>query len=642
MIVTDPRNPKGIVWIASYPKSGNTWMRVYLYHLMRLMNGLPRSDNDLHALDKATTYEARLVGLFEEMIGKPLARPAATKWRSSARRCTRPSSSAPAASPSSRPMPRSASSATCPPTTSPFPAGTIYIVRDPRDVAISLAAHNGSTIDAAITDMATPSYGTQNSDQAAFEVWGSWSEHTLSWTDKPHEAVLVVRYEDMHADPTATFTAVARHLRQKPTPEQIAEAIELSTFKELRDAEIAAGDFRERSERADRFFREGRAGEWREKLTPAQVQQHRGRSPRADDEVRLSDELDQRHRATASARPGSRAPHPGHLRPSPTAGRCRCPRSARRAMRMAPSTASASGSTRKGMQHRRQPRIEVREDPADHGDRRGSEIEQAVDHPRRVGRRLEQDGHRQRVAIVGMGEDPRREAAEIAGRRGAGPDHHLLRIAVEDRQDVLGQRRHRRHALQRPDRAPERRAPDRHAAAVVGDVGAPAADIRAPSIDHGQSGRAGAEDQDGAVAPAKGAEPRDIGVGIDHQAGEGMRPSVDRLQVLGLLRAGETEAGMDAAEIGFAETGDLERLEAGGHDAVEGGFTQAGIAGAARALAEKSAGGIAQARAAAAAAAVDADEKLLRHLTVFPASTTGAAIAQAAADGMGRIRRAGR
>ena len=156
-------------------------------------------------------------------------------------------------------------------------SGTIYIVRDPRDLAISLAAHNGSTIDAAITDMATPSYGTQNSDQAAFEVWGSWSEHTLSWTDKPHEAVLVVRYEDMLADPTPTFTAVANHLRQKPTPEQIAEAIELSAFKELQDAEIAAGDFRERSERADRFFREGRAGEWRDKLSPRAGAPHRGR-----------------------------------------------------------------------------------------------------------------------------------------------------------------------------------------------------------------------------------------------------------------------------------------------------------------------------------------------------------------------------
>ena len=271
MIVTDPRNPKGIVWIASYPKSGNTWMRVYLYHLMRLMNGLPRTENDLHALDKSSTYEARLVGLFEELLGKPLA--------SASRRevaLIRPQVHAIIVQRIGSVSLIKTHAAlghlgNIPTHNLAVSAGTIYIVRDPRDVAISLAAHNGSTIDAAIADMATPSYGTQNSDQAAFEVWGSWSEHALSWTDKPHEAVLVVRYEDMLGDPTATFTAVASHLRQKPTPEQIAEAIQLSSFKELRETEIAAGDFRERSERADRFFREGRAGEWREKLNPEQV-----------------------------------------------------------------------------------------------------------------------------------------------------------------------------------------------------------------------------------------------------------------------------------------------------------------------------------------------------------------------------------
>jgi len=271
MIVTDPKNPKGIVWIASYPKSGNTWMRVYLYHLMRIMNGVPRAENDLHALDRSSAYEARLYGLFEQFLGKPLA---TASTRDVA--VVRPQVHASIAHQSDGvalikthmvlgqlgEIPTHNLAVSC---------GTIYIVRDPRDVAISLSAHNGSTIDQAITDMETPSYATQNTDQVAFEIWGSWSENTRSWTMRPHEAVLVVRYEDMQADPIGTFTKVAAHLRQQPTPEQIAEAVELSTFKELQTAEITAGDFRERSERSDRFFREGRVGEWREKLSEAQV-----------------------------------------------------------------------------------------------------------------------------------------------------------------------------------------------------------------------------------------------------------------------------------------------------------------------------------------------------------------------------------
>jgi hypothetical protein len=81
---------------------------------------------------------------------------------------------------------------------------------------------------------------------------------------------MVIRYEDLIADPVPHFTALAEHLGQHPTTEQIAEAVKLSTFEELRDLEARRG-FREVSERADRFFREGRAGEWREKLTEAQV-----------------------------------------------------------------------------------------------------------------------------------------------------------------------------------------------------------------------------------------------------------------------------------------------------------------------------------------------------------------------------------
>jgi hypothetical protein len=271
MIVTDPRNPRGIVWLASYPKSGNTWLRVYLYHLMRLMNGLPRTDNDLHALDKASTYEARLVGLFEELLGKPLA--TASRYEVA---IIRPQVHAAIVQRTGGVSLVKTHAAlgqlgNIPTHNLAVSAGTIYIVRDPRDVAISLAAHNGSTIDAAIDDMETPSYGTQNSDQAAFEVWGSWSENALSWTDKPHKAVLVVRFEDMLADPTPTFAAIAEHLRQKPTPEQIEEAIALSSFQELRDAEIAAGDFRERSERADRFFVTGKAGGWKERLSADQA-----------------------------------------------------------------------------------------------------------------------------------------------------------------------------------------------------------------------------------------------------------------------------------------------------------------------------------------------------------------------------------
>ncbi|MEX0852063.1 MAG: sulfotransferase domain-containing protein [Bauldia sp.] len=271
MIIADPKNPKGIVWLASYPKSGNTWLRIFLYQLMRLMGGHPRDDDEINKLDRASAYESLLFGLFEQFLGKPLQ--GATRQEVAR---IRPQVHATIAE-------RSASVALVkthnalgslfgvPIINLAVSAGTVYLVRDPRDIALSFATHLGKSVDDAITVMSTSGYANNNTAETAFEVWGSWSEHVHSWTELPHEAMIVVRYEDLLADPVKHFTAIVEHLRQKPSPEQIAEAIELSTFDKLRAAEDK-GDFRERSERAERFFRQGRAGAWQEDLTAVQVE----------------------------------------------------------------------------------------------------------------------------------------------------------------------------------------------------------------------------------------------------------------------------------------------------------------------------------------------------------------------------------
>lgn len=271
MIKVDPRRPKGIVWIASYPKSGNTWMRMFLYQLMRIMGGHPREPDELNKLDRSSMYEARLFGLFEQALGKPLATATqievtAVRQRVHATIAERINNVAlvkthnvlghindmPIINPS-------------------VSAGAIYIVRDPRDIVPSLARHLGASIDAAIQVLGQNGYATGNSAETAFETWGSWSEHALSWTMTPTEALLVVRYEDMQAKPIETFTSVVNHLGQSPAAEQIREAIELSTFDSLKSQEEQY-DFRERSPRADRFFVSGQAGGWRDKMSEAQAE----------------------------------------------------------------------------------------------------------------------------------------------------------------------------------------------------------------------------------------------------------------------------------------------------------------------------------------------------------------------------------
>jgi hypothetical protein len=149
-------------------------------------------------------------------------------------------------------------------------SGAIYIVRNPLDVAISYAHHLARPIDATIDLMNLKNAETSVSEKQVYELYGSWSQYALSWTRKPHPAIYIMRYEDMLGDPQKTFGALARHLLFKPSDGDLADAIERSSFEQLREQEEKDG-FRERPEKAERFFREGRSGQWKDVLTPAQI-----------------------------------------------------------------------------------------------------------------------------------------------------------------------------------------------------------------------------------------------------------------------------------------------------------------------------------------------------------------------------------
>lgn len=150
-------------------------------------------------------------------------------------------------------------------------AGAVYVVRNPLDIAISFSHHGGTSIDTAIESMAATDAETRGSDIAVYEVHGSWSQHVFSWTRQPHRALHVMRYEDMLADPERTFSAMARHLQLNPLRRQLKKAIEMSSFARLQAQERTRG-FRERPANADtEFFRTGRAGQWKDVLTQAQI-----------------------------------------------------------------------------------------------------------------------------------------------------------------------------------------------------------------------------------------------------------------------------------------------------------------------------------------------------------------------------------
>jgi len=80
----------------------------------------------------------------------------------------------------------------------------------------------------------------------------------------------VIRYEDMLADPMATFTQAARFLQLPTDPARVEKAVRFSDFKVLSQQEAEKG-FKERPGKTERFFRQGKSGGWRDRLTAAQV-----------------------------------------------------------------------------------------------------------------------------------------------------------------------------------------------------------------------------------------------------------------------------------------------------------------------------------------------------------------------------------
>jgi hypothetical protein len=149
-------------------------------------------------------------------------------------------------------------------------AGAIYVIRNPLDVTISFSHHYGCTIDEAIKSMATPELQTENSDRFSYEIYGSWSEHVRSWTLNAHRGLHVVRYEDLLTAPQKSFSGVLNFLGLKVTQQRLDKAIELSSFRALQEQEKRQG-FKEKTEVAEKFFREGKAGQWKTLLTQKQI-----------------------------------------------------------------------------------------------------------------------------------------------------------------------------------------------------------------------------------------------------------------------------------------------------------------------------------------------------------------------------------
>lgn len=253
-----------VIWIASFPKSGNTWVRTFLANYFQP----PGQALDINSLRRFTTADSRQ-DFFDRANGGPFRGSGIQDWlrvRPKAIRLIAGSKEGHHFVKTHCQIARLGEVDLIPPEVT---AAAIYVVRNPFDVAASYARHLGVDLDTAIGRM-TDARATQGNPNNVLEFVGRWDHHIRSWTEAPGLPRHVMRYEDMSADPERAYRALFRFLRLPVDVDRMRRALGVSSFDSLRRQEEERG-FIERPPQMERFFHRGRPGGWREDLTPAQA-----------------------------------------------------------------------------------------------------------------------------------------------------------------------------------------------------------------------------------------------------------------------------------------------------------------------------------------------------------------------------------
>jgi len=254
-----------LVWIASYPKSGNTWMRAFLHNYIRQ----PLGPSDINHLADLTAAENNALS-YQRYDTRPASQYSIADVQRMRRLVHRDLTALDSTLVFVKTHNARLEVEGAPLITPDVTAGAIYIVRDPRDIVVSFARHRGRSIDDTIAHMADPEAATGGSNTQIYERHASWSLHVQSWTSKTDIMACVVRYEAMIASPAAVFGPVIDWLGQTPPQDRLERAIRFSALAELRAQEQKRG-FRERAPQSTGpFFGAGQPGHWRSVLTPAQ------------------------------------------------------------------------------------------------------------------------------------------------------------------------------------------------------------------------------------------------------------------------------------------------------------------------------------------------------------------------------------
>jgi hypothetical protein len=246
-------------WLASYPKSGNTFLRLFL-------NAYKTGGTDINKTGPFS-YDDMGKDLYEKIAGKPEEELSRHEIR--AVRGAYLQNVLSSVGEKKRVFMKTHSACIeidqWPMLPAMFTEAVFYIVRDPRDVCVSYAHHCGKSVEETAEFMANPTATINHGPRT--HVLGPWSTHVTSYAKQEGLKVYRLRYEDMVERPEIAFRNVVEKLGWDFEPERFKFAIDAVKFENVQKQEQEGG-YVERGKPDIPFFRRGQVGSWREELPP--------------------------------------------------------------------------------------------------------------------------------------------------------------------------------------------------------------------------------------------------------------------------------------------------------------------------------------------------------------------------------------
>lgn len=253
-----------IVWLASYPKSGNTWVRSFLSSYINPKD----SDFILEDLAKIGVFPGNNeLNFLRKKFGKYKFTDMASHWDFFQKEIIK----------ENKMRLLKTHNTLCSINGHDFAnginsLGLIYIIRDPRDVVVSYSHHLNLSFEETFKRIANKHAVEKTNDLLDKTLLGSWQNHYNSWKYFPIKKIFL-RYEDLSSSTHVSFRKIVFFLNDLcgliVDEKKITKTVESVKFENLKKIEEDSGFIENPNQKlGKKFFRNGKVGQWKKVLSP--------------------------------------------------------------------------------------------------------------------------------------------------------------------------------------------------------------------------------------------------------------------------------------------------------------------------------------------------------------------------------------